>query len=128
MRDIETEADVHALARAFYDGIEADPVLGRFFADVDMEAHVPRLVAFWHAVAFQSGAYRGRPFAPHARLAGLERAHFARWLDRFHRTVDASFTGPRAELVKARAAQVTGVWQVKLGLWTVADDGPGHVL
>jgi len=120
MTDIETEADVRALVVAFYDGMAEDPVLGRFFADLDMEAHVPRLVAFWHTVAFQSAAYQGRPFDPHARMPGLGREHFAHWLRRFHGTVDRLFSGPRADLVKARAEQVAGVWQVKLGLWGAA--------
>ena len=125
MADLETLADVRALVEAFYDGIEADPVLGRFFVGLDMSAHVPRIVAFWHTVAFQSGAYRGRPFDPHARMPGLDREHFARWVERFHRTVDAHVEGPRADLVKARAEQVAGVWQVKLGLWAVGGPRPG---
>ena len=118
--DIETEADVRALVVAFYGGITEDPVLGPFFRDVDWAGHLPTMVAFWSSVVFQTGAYRGRPFDPHARLAGLERRHFDRWLDRFRRTVDARFAGPRADLAKARAEQVAGVFQVKLGLWTVA--------
>lgn len=118
MHDIETEDDIRDLVRAFYGGIEEDPLLGAFFAGVDWEAHLPRMVAFWSSVGFQSGAYRGRPFAPHARLAGLTREHFAQWLRRFHRTVDARFAGSRADLLKLRAEQVAGVFQVKLGLWT----------
>ena len=129
--DIEHDADVRALVEAFYGGIEDDPLLGPYFTGLDWNAHLPTMTAFWHAVLFQSGAYRGQPFAPHARLAGLERAHFARWLDRFCQTLDARFSGPRADLARARAEQIAGVFQVKLGLWTVADDdGPsrtGHV-
>ena len=120
MADIETTADIRALVAAFYDGMAEDPTLGPFFADVDLAAHLPRLVAFWDAVAFQSGAYRGQPFDPHARMPGLGREHFAHWLARFRQTVDARFAGPRADLVKARAEQVAGVWMVKLGLWGVA--------
>ena len=120
MPELETTDDVRALIAAFYDGIEADPVIGRFFGEVDWEAHLPRIVAFWDTVAFHSGAYQGRPFAPHARMSGLGREHFERWVARFHRTVDALYAGPRADLIKARADQIAGVWQVKLGLWTVA--------
>ena len=120
--DVETDDDVRAVVHAFYRGIEADPVLGPYFAGVDWEAHLPRMVSFWSSVVFQTGAYRGRPFAPHARLAGLERRHFARWTRRFRRTVEARYAGERATLMVARAEQVAGVFQVKLGLWEPLPD------
>ena len=82
------------------------------------------MVRFWSSVVFQTGAYRGRPFDPHARMPGLDRAHFARWSERFRQTVEARFAGPRADLLTQRAAQIAGVFQVKLGLWSVPDDGP----
>ena len=116
-RDLSTPADVEALVRAFYADIEADPVIGRYFVGLDWEVHRPRMVAFWSSIAFQSGEYRGRPFAPHSQMPGLGREHFERWVERFHRTVDARFAGARADLVKARAEQIAGVFQVKLGLW-----------
>jgi hemoglobin len=79
------------------------------------------MVAFWSSIVFATGEYRGRPFDPHARMPGLARAHFAHWVGRFHRTVDAHFEGERAERMKARAEQIAGVFQVKLGLWGVLD-------
>lgn len=117
MTDLATDADVRRLVTAFYADIEADAVLGPFFGGVDWDAHLPRIVAFWSSVAFQTGAYRGQPFGPHARMPGLSATHFDRWVGRFHRTVDAHFAGPVADLVKARAEQIAGVFQVKLGLW-----------
>lgn len=119
LRDLETEADVARVVRAFYGGIEADALLGPFFGGLDWDAHLPRMVAFWSAVVFQTGAYRGEPFAPHARMPGLGRAHFARWVSRFQATVAGLYAGPRADAMAARAEQVAGVFQVKLGLWPV---------
>lgn len=120
-RDLETVDDVRRVVHAFYGGIEADPLLGRYFAGLDWAAHLPTMVSFWSSVVFQLGAYRGRPFDPHARLDGLTRAHFARWVERFHATVRDRFVGPRADEMCARAEQIAGVFQVKLGLWeTVA--------
>lgn len=116
--DIDTEADVAAVVHAFYRNMEADPVIGDYFAGLDWETHLPTMVSFWSSVVFQTGAYRGRPFDPHARMPGLDRAHFARWVARFHGTVDGLYAGPRADLMKARAEQIAGVFQVKLGLWT----------
>lgn len=120
MTDLETDDDIRAIVRAFYEGIDRDPILGRYFADVDLEAHLPRMVTFWSSLVFQTGQYRGRPFSPHARMPGLTREHFGRWVDRFHRTVDARHAGPLAERMKARAEQIAGVFQVKLGLWTAS--------
>jgi hemoglobin len=114
--DVRTEADVRLVVEAFYGGIDADPWLGPFFADVEIEAHLPQMTRFWCAVVFQSGTYRGRPIEAHLRLEGLTPYHFARWLDRFHSTVDAHFRGPAASRMKARADQIAGVMQVKLGL------------
>ena len=50
-------------------------------------------------------------------MPGLAREHFAHWVGRFHRTVDAHFAGEHADRMKARAEQIAGVFQVKLGLW-----------
>jgi len=120
MTDLSTNDDVRTVVHAFYGDIEADAVLGSYFADLDMPSHLPRMVAFWSSIVFQTGQYRGQPFTPHARMPGLAREHFARWVTRFHNTVDAHFAGPNADLMKARAEQIAGVFQVKLGLWTVA--------
>lgn len=129
--DIRTPDDVRTIVHAFYDGMEKDPVLGSYFAGLDWAEHLPKMVRFWSSVVFHTGTYRGRPFDPHARMPGLARAHFAHWVHRFHRTVDAHFAGARAELMKGRAEQIAGVFQVKLGLWPTlsaetpdAEEGP----
>lgn len=121
--DVETPDDVRTLVHAFYRDMEADPVLGPYFAGLDWGAHLPTMVEFWSSVVFQTGAYRGRPFDPHARMPGLARAHFAHWVGRFHRTVDAHFAGPRADLMKGRAEQIAGIFQMKLGLWAPVPEG-----
>jgi hemoglobin len=121
LSDIQTEADIELLVQTFYRDMEADPVIGRFFAGLDWQMHLPKIVRFWSSVVFQTGEYRGRPFDPHARMLGLDRAHFAHWVARLHQTVDALFAGPRAELIKARGEQIAGVFQVKLGLWSISE-------
>lgn len=114
--DILTQDDVRLLVHTFYGGIDAHPVLGRFFADLDMPGHLPRMVAFWSSVIFQTGTYRGRPFDAHVGLSGLAAEHFTAWLARFETTVDALFEGPNAETAKARAQQIGFIFQAKLGL------------
>ncbi|MEP0546937.1 MAG: group III truncated hemoglobin [Rhodothermales bacterium] len=123
--DLQTTDDVRTVVHTFYADMEADPVLGPYFAGLDWAAHLPKMVRFWSSVVFGTGAYRGRPFDPHTRMQGLTRAHFAHWVERFHQTVDAHFAGEHAERMKARAEQIAGVFQVKLGLWGVfGDDVP----
>lgn len=115
--DLTTDADVRAVVDAFYHDIEADDLLGRYFHGLDMPAHLPKMYAFWSSLVFATGTYRGRPFDAHTRLPDLTAAHFARWVARFHATVDARYAGARATLMKQRAEQIAGVFQVKLGLW-----------
>ncbi len=120
--DIRNEADVRLVVDTFYGGIDTDPVLGPYFAGIDLPAHLPKMYAFWSSVLFQTGVYRGRPFEPHATMPGLAPEHFDAWLARFRRTVDACFAGPVAGEMKARAAQIASVFQWKLGLLTFVDE------
>jgi hemoglobin len=112
--DIQTEADIATVVDAFYGTITDDPVLGLYFAEVDMQAHRPKLCAFWSSVVFRTGTYRGRPFDAHLQLEGLAARHFTSWLQRFHSTVDAHFAGDTAEQMKRSAEQIAGVFQAKL--------------
>ena len=122
--DVCTTSDVEVVVRSFYGNIEGDPVLGRFFADVDWGEHLPKMTAFWSSVLFHTGEYLGRPFDPHTRLKGLERTHFSHWLARFRATVDEHFAGEAAERMKLKAEQIASVFQVKLGLWETIDHEP----
>lgn len=123
-RDIETPDDIQTVVLAFYRDMEADPVIGSYFVGLDWDHHLPRMVSFWSSVVFHTGAYRGRPFDPHARMPGLDRPHFDQWVSRFRATVDAHFEGERASLMKARAEQIAGVFQMKLGLWRTLGAAP----
>ncbi|PEN14901.1 hypothetical protein CRI94_00985 [Longibacter salinarum] len=119
--DIQSRNDVHSIVDAFYRDIADDPVLGSYFADIDLESHVPKLVDFWTSVVFQSATYRGQPFEAHAALDGLEGRHFRRWLDRFETTVDARFAGTNADRMKQRARQIATIFQSKLGVLDETD-------
>src|SRR5690606_31075896 len=119
--DLQTTDDVRTVVHAFYRDMEADPVLGPYFAGLDWSVHLPKMVAFWSSIVFATGEYRGRPFDPHARMPGLARAHFAHWDGRCHWSVEARVEGERAGRMVARAEQIAGVFQVKLGLWGVLD-------
>jgi hemoglobin len=119
--DIQGRGDVETVVVAFYTDIAGDPVLGRFFEDVDLDAHVPTLVDFWSSVLFHTGTYRGRPFEPHAALDGLDASHFRRWLTRFEKTIQERYAGPNANRMIARARQIATVFQTKLDCIDEAD-------
>ncbi len=119
-RDIESRADCEALVRAFYTRALSDPIIGWIFTDVarlDVEAHVPRIAAFWETMLLGGRSYTGGAFAPHAALNArmpLRAGHFDRWLWLWSGTVDDLFTGPCAELAKTRAARVARAFSARL--------------
>ena len=131
IRDLESRADCERLVRAFYGRALTDPLIGWIFVDVaklDLEAHVPRITAFWESVLLGARSYGGGAFAPHAALharAGLQAGHFARWLELWRRSVDDLFAGERAELAKAHAARVADAFQRRLRSMPTTAGAPG---
>ena len=115
LRDVE-EGDLHELLTAFYDTVELEPLLAPYFAVVDMDAHMPRIVDFWSTLIWHTGRYSGNAFRPHMEMAGLTGEHFARWLDTLERTVDARFAGPSAERMKALGHRIAYSMQLRLGI------------
>ena len=120
MTDIETRADCERLVREFYARAFADPIIGFLFTDVaklDLEAHVPRITAFWETILLGARSYGGGAFAPHAALNAkvrLLRGHFDRWVTIWCETVDDHFAGKRAELAKAHARRVATAFHGRL--------------
>lgn len=118
--DIETRDDIERLVRAFYGKAMRDPVIGWLFTDVarlDLDAHVPRIAAFWETVLLGAKSYDGTPFEPHARLhakANLRAGHFGRWLALWHETLDELFAGEHADLAKAHALRVAQAFHRRL--------------
>jgi hemoglobin len=64
---------------------------------------------------FGAGTYEGAPFPKHAVLP-VRREHFRRWLALFVETVNAHFTGPKAEEAKGRAASIADTFAQRMGL------------
>lgn len=118
--DIETRADCERLVRAFYGRALADPIIGFLFTDVaqlDLEAHVPRITNFWDTILLGARSYGGGAFRPHIELnfkVPLTRGHFDRWLHLWAMTVDELFAGERAELAKAHAIRVAAAFESRL--------------
>ena len=132
LTDIESRADCERLVRAFYGRALIDPVIGWIFTDVahlDLEAHVPRISAFWETILLGAQSYRGGAFAPHAVLhakVGLRAGHFERWLWLWRSTVDELFAGERARVAKAHAERVAQAFHSRLEAMTAdGEDGQG---
>ncbi len=120
LRDIESIEDIEFLVRTFYDQAMVDPEIGFFFtevAQIDLEAHLPKMYRFWSSLILGLPTYRDNAFQPHADLAAkhpLEARHFARWLKLFFGTIDDHFEGPKAELAKTRAQGIATAMSGKL--------------
>jgi hemoglobin len=113
--DLHVQA-LHGLLTTFYDSIAQDALLAPYFAVVDMDAHMPRIVAFWETLVFDAHTYSGNAFKPHLAMAGLTADHFARWVSTLERTVDAAFAGPRAERMKFLGHRIAYSMQLRLGI------------
>ncbi|HVW18204.1 MAG TPA: group III truncated hemoglobin [Solirubrobacteraceae bacterium] len=118
--DIETLADVERLVADFYGKAMTDPVIGFIFTDVahlDLEAHLPRIAAFWETVLLGAKSYSGTPFAVHVPLherVELQAGHFQRWLGLWFATVDELFAGPVADAAKVHALRVAQAFHQRL--------------
>jgi len=110
------ETDLHPLLVEFYERIAGDPLVAPYFAELDMSAHLPRIVDFWSTLLFRSGRYTGNAFRPHLEMPGLTGEHFERWLATLETTLDALHAGPNAERMKAFAQRVAYSMQVRLGI------------
>jgi hemoglobin len=115
LSDIESRDDIDLLMTAFYEKAMRDELIGFFFTEIaklDLEHHLPIIGDFWETVLFGTSAYRKHGRAPlqvHALLherSPLEQRHFDRWLELFTATIDARFSGPRAEFAKQRAVGI----------------------
>jgi hemoglobin len=109
--DIAGPPDVERLLKAFYGQALVDDQLGPVFAasGMDLVTHLPRIAAFWEVSLLHTGDYTGRPMQLHRRLtetSGLLPEMFDRWLEIWHRTVDALFAGPVAEQAKTDAVRM----------------------
>ncbi len=119
--DIVTRADIVRLVNGFYTAVRADALLGPIFDDVartDWDVHLPKMHDFWETVLFGRSVFHGNPLAVHLDLAARVRLgdrEFGRWLDLFHRQVDALFAGPVAEHAKMRATRIAAVMHQHVG-------------
>jgi hemoglobin len=114
-RDLRA-GDLHETLVAFYALVETEPLLVRYFEEIDMMAHMPRIESFWATLLFHAGSYSGSAFQPHLVMPGLTSRHFERWVATLEATLDARFAGPRTEQMKALAHRIAYSMQLRLGI------------
>jgi hemoglobin len=117
-RDITTSDDVRTLVDSFYERVMRDDLLAPIFNDfaqVDWAMHLPIMYRFWESMLLGAGTYQGAPFPKHAVLP-VQKEHFSRWLALFVETVDAHFSGSKADEAKGRAASIADTFAQRMGL------------
>lgn len=102
MRAITTKSDVEELVNVFYSRVLQDEQLAPFFQQLDFPTHLPKMIHFWSFVLLDEPGYTTNVTEKHANMP-LTKALFDRWVQLFHATVDALFSGEKAELAKQRA-------------------------
>ncbi|MFD2967881.1 group III truncated hemoglobin [Sphingobacterium bambusae] len=114
--DIQTLDDIRLLVDSFYGKVQQDQQLGPIFQTSIQDRwpqHLSKMYSFWQTILLDEHTYNGRPFPPHARLP-IDKAHFERWLQLFHETVDELFQGTVAEEAKSRGNKMAALFQIKL--------------
>ncbi len=113
MKDIETKADVEKLITLFYSKVVQDASLYPFFANIDLEKHLPHMIHFWCFALLDEAGYTTNVVEKHLQMP-LKAIHFSTWLQHFNQTVDTLFIGEKAEAAKQRLTLLCGPFKVKL--------------
>jgi hemoglobin len=104
---------------AFYAKVRRDPQLGPIFNGVigdGWDEHLAKLCDFWSSVMLMTGRFKGAPMAAHARLPGIDKGHFARWLEMFGQTAREICPPPAAALFEAKAAMIAQSLQLGIAV------------
>jgi hemoglobin len=112
MRDIASTADIELLIDSFYENLLKIEDIKPVFAGINIESHLPHIVAFWDLVLFDKEGYKTNVFDKHRGLF-IKTHMFDEWLNVFTQTVDSLFVGEKAKLAKERATVLTFTFKSK---------------
>lgn len=118
MHDIQTEQDIETLVYSFYDKVQTDDRLDYIFsdfADVNWDAHLPKMCDFWSKLLFQTSRYNGKPFRQHLPLP-VKKTDFELWYGYFEETVDSYFKGEKADYAKEIAGKIASSFMIRLDM------------
>jgi hemoglobin len=114
-RDLDDPVEIAEMVRRFYADVAQDDVLGPMFNDVarvNWSEHLPKLAAVWCRALLSRPGYDGNPYRAHMLVHArrpFTPAHFERWLELFHETLDGGWAGPKVEQAVALAHKVAMV-------------------
>ncbi len=119
-KDIADRNDIVELLDRFYRAAFRDEMIGHFFTEVvplNLETHIPVIADFWEAIIFNTQAYRKNVMEVHQhihQLSSIKKEHLDRWLEIFAATIDETYVGRNAELMKQRARSIATLMDIKL--------------
>ena len=120
MKDIENRKDIELLVNKFYDKVNADDKISKFFNEivkVDWNLHLPKMYDFWETLLFGKKAFKGNPMLVHvliSRQEMIEQEHFNQWLSLWRATIDENFEGKTAEMAYQKAQQIASLMAFKV--------------
>ena len=115
-KEITEIDDIKRLVDDFYSRIRQDELLGHIFNGVIKDRwpeHLEKMYTFWQTILLQEHTYYGSPFPPHSQLP-VKKAHFERWIQLFHETLDEHFHGHAAEEAKWRSERMAEMFLFKI--------------
>jgi len=118
-KDIQSIEDIQLLVNDFYGKIRENELLGPIFDGVIQDrwpVHLEKMYRFWQTVLLDTHTYFGSPFPPHADLP-VDKVHFKTWLSIWNSTVDAHFTGEKADEAKWRGDKMAAMFLHKIGYY-----------
>jgi hemoglobin len=110
--DLDSADRIEDFVHRFYRRLLADPVMAPLFRDVagvDLQEHLPLIVAYWRKMLLGEAGYQRHTMERHRVLDSkhpLTEDHARRWLQYFNSTLDEGFRGPYAERARHIAARV----------------------
>ncbi len=113
MKKIETQEDLTFLIDQFYSKVLKDEKMAPFFKDFDMQAHMPRMVAFWSFLLLDVHGYQGNVIEKHLHMP-LKKEHFDLWVKYFEGTLDEFFEGDKVILAKQKVAVLRWTMESKV--------------
>ena len=109
---MDSRENIGLFVDSFYARLLQDEQLAPIFVDVaevDLDVHLPHIKDYWCKLLLGEKTYQRHTMNIHRALHDkrtLEADDFQRWLAFFESTVDAGFSGPRAEKAKRVAAAI----------------------
>ena len=118
--DLDCRENIEIMIRLFYEKVNEDKQISRFFKDVvhvNWEKHLPIMYDFWESIILGHSTYSGNPMQVHTQLnekSALKKEDFDRWLQIFELNLKENFAGKYTEIANQRAISIATVMQLKI--------------